>query len=567
VLQKYKIAACNKKQKSTVSLLDLYMRLIAISILLLILSGCTNSHSNKSEKTVFRYNEASGVTSLDPAFASNQANIWACNQLFNGLVSLNDGLIPQPCIAKSWTISPDGKTYSFILRDDVYFHSGAKFLKSRTVNASDFVYSFNRIIDPKVASPGSWIFNFIEQDTIKNLLNIQALNDTTLSIQLKESFPPFLGLLSSTYCSVVPHEAIEYYGKDFRKNPIGTGPFKFFKWFERSALVFHKNENYFEKDENGIRLPYLDAVMISFIPDKQSAFMEFLKGKIDLISGLDASYKDDLLNKNGSIKSKYKDKFKVLTSSYLNTEYLGFAIDLNQEDAKNPLNDLRIRKAINYAFDRGKMIRYLRNNMASPGSAGFVPIGSPGFNTASDYGYNFNPEKAKALLKEAGYPNGEGLPTITMSTTNSYQDLCEFIQGQLAEIGIKVKVEVNQAAQHRQMVSKHQLSWFRGSWIADYSDPENYLSLFYSKNKSPNGPNYTHFENAFFDTEYEAAMRIQNDSLRTIKYHHLDSIVMSEAPVVVLYYDKVLRLHQNNIDGLGINGMNLLTLKNVRKKN
>jgi peptide/nickel transport system substrate-binding protein len=170
-------------------------------------------------------------------------------------------------------------------------------------------------------------------------------------------------------------------------------------------------------------------------------------------------------------------------------------------------------------------------------------------------------------LKEAGYPNGEGLPTITMSTTNSYQDLCEFIQGQLAEIGIKVKVEVNQAAQHRQMVSKHQLSWFRGSWIADYSDPENYLSLFYSKNKSPNGPNYTHFENAFFDTEYEAAMRIQNDSLRTIKYHQLDSIIMSEAPVVVLYYDKVLRLHQNNIDGLGINGMNLLTLKNVRKKN
>lgn len=543
------------------------MRLIALSLFTLIIAGCSNPNSTKSKKTVFRYNESSGVTSLDPAFASNQANIWACNQLYNGLVSLNDQLIPEPCIAKSWSISPDGKTYSFILRSDVYFHSNKSLDKIRKVIANDFVYSFNRLVDPKVASPGSWIFNFIAQDSIKNALNVQAINDTLLAIQLKESYPPFLGLLSSTYCSVVPHEAVEYYGKDFRKNPVGTGPFKFFKWFERSALVFHKNEHYFEKDINGNELPYLDAVMISFIPDKQSAFMEFLKGKLDLISGLDASYKDDLLNKNGSIKSKYQNKFKVLTSAYLNTEYLGFAIELNEQTTSNPLNDIRIRKAINYAFDRDKMIRYLRNNMATPGIAGFVPNGSPGFNTPSNYGYNYNPDKAKSLLKEAGYPNGEGLPTITMSTTNSYQDLCEFIQGQLAEVGIKVKVEVNQAAQHRQMVSKHQLSWFRGSWIADYADPENYLSLFYSKNKSPNGPNYTHFDSKLYDTEYEAAMRIQNDSLRSIKYHQLDSIIMSEAPIVVLYYDKVLRLYQNNVEGLGINGMNLLTLKNVNKKN
>lgn len=543
------------------------MRLIALSVFLLIISGCGSPNSTNSNKSVFRYNEASGVTSLDPAFASNQANIWACNQLYNGLVSLNDDLIPEPCIAQSWSISPDGKTYTFILRNDVYFHTDTSITKNRKVVASDFVYSFNRIIDPKVASPGGWIFNFIEQDTLKNTLNIQAINDSVLTIRLTESFPPFLGLLSSTYCSVVPHEAVEHYGKDFRKNPVGTGAFKFFKWFERSALVFHKNENYFEKDENGITLPYLDAVMISFIPDKQSAFMEFLKGKLDLISGLDASYKDDLLNKNGSIKSKYLNKFKVLTSAYLNTEYLGFAIDLNNQTANNPLNDIRIRKAINYAFDRDKMIRYLRNNMATAGTAGFVPNGSPGFNTLSNYGYNFNPDKAKSLLKEAGYPNGEGLPTITMSTTNSYQDLCEFIQGQLAEVGIKVKVEVNQAAQHRQMVSKHQLSWFRGSWIADYADPENYLSLFYSKNKSPNGPNYTHFANKLFDSEYEATMRIQNDSLRSLKYHQLDSIIMSEAPIVVLYYDKVLRLYNNNVNGLGINGMNLLTLKKVKKRN
>ncbi len=544
------------------------MRLIYLVITFSLVISCKKSGFNTKGKTVFRYNESSGITSLDPAFASNQANIWACNQIFNGLVSLNDSLIPEPCIAKSWTISDDGKLYTFNLKNDVHFHPDKSLKANRKVVAEDFVFSFNRLIDPKIASPGSWIFNFIEKDTIKNILNVKAENDSTLTIRLKESFPPFLGLLSSVYCSVVPHEAIEKYGKDFRKKPIGTGPFLFFNWYERSALIFHKNDNYFERDSKGLRLPYLDAIMVSFIPDKQSAFLEFLKGKLDLISGLDASYKDDLLNKNGSVKTKYKDKFKVLTSSYLNTEYLGFALDLNNETKNNPLSNLKIRQAINYAFDRKKMIRYLRNNMATPGTSGFVPIGSPGFSQSSTtYGYNYNPEKAKQLLKEAGFPNGEGLPTITMSTTNSYQDLCEYIQGQLGEAGIKVKVEVNQAAQHRQMVSKHQLSWFRGSWIADYADPENYLSLFYSKNKSPNGPNYTHFESTLFDSEYEAAMRIQNDSLRSIKYHQLDSIVMSDAPIVVLYYDKVLRLHQNNVNGLGINGMNLLTLKRVKKDN
>jgi len=542
------------------------MRLIYLVITFSFLISCKKSGFNTNGKTVFRYNESSGITSLDPAFASNQANIWACNQIFNGLVSLNDSLIPEPCIAKSWMISNDGKLYRFNLKNDVYFHPDKSLRANRKVVAEDFVFSFNRLIDPKIASPGSWIFNFIEKDTIKNILNVEAENDSTLTIRLKESFPPFLGLLSSVYCSVVPHEAIEKYGKDFRKKPVGTGPFLFFNWYERSALIFHKNDNYFERDSRGVRLPYLDAIMVSFVPDKQSAFLEFLKGKLDLISGLDASYKDDLLNKNGSVKTKYKDKFKVLKSSYLNTEYLGFALDLNNETKNNPLSNLKIRQAINYAFDREKMIRYLRNNMATPGTSGFVPIGSPGFSQSStNYGYNYNPEKAKQLLKDAGFPNGEGLPTITMSTTNSYQDLCEYIQGQLGEAGIKVKVEVNQAAQHRQMVSKQQLSWFRGSWIADYADPENYLSLFYSKNKSPNGPNYTHFESTLFDSEYEAAMRIQNDSLRSIKYHQLDSIVMSEAPIVVLYYDKVLRLHQNNVNGLGINGMNLLTLKRVKK--
>ena len=292
------------------------MRKLILFLFLATFYSCGKSHLPTAGKTVFRYNESSGITSLDPAFASNQANIWACTQVYNGLVSLSDSLTIEPSIAKSWSISDDGRVYTFIIRRDVWFHDDPALKSKRVVTANDFVFSFNRIIDPVTASPGSWIFNFIEHDSVQNRLSIKAINDTLLTITLKKSFPPFLELLSSTYCSVVPHEAIAYYGKDFRKHPVGTGPFKYYNWFDREALILHKNNHYFEVDCQGNRLPYLDAVMVSFIPDKQSAFLEFLRGKLDFISGLDASYKDDLLTKDGRIKQKHLGKFKSLTSPY-----------------------------------------------------------------------------------------------------------------------------------------------------------------------------------------------------------------------------------------------------------
>jgi peptide/nickel transport system substrate-binding protein len=543
------------------------MRTIIYAFVIL-LAGCGNVSKNNSQKTVFRYNEAFGITSLDPAFSNNQSNIWACNHLFNGLVQLDDQSNAKPSIAHSWEVSEDGKTYLFHLRNDVFFQHDTLLKANRRVLASDFVYSFNRITNEKTASPGSWIFNFVEKDSSNVLTGVKSLNDSTLEIHLSTPFPPFIGLLSAAYCSVVPHEVVEFYGKDFRKHPIGTGPFKFDRWIERTALVLHKNENYFEFDANGNRLPYLDAVMISFINDKQSAFLEFLKGKLDLISGLDAGFKDDLLTPGGKMRTKYSGRFRMETAPYLNTEYLGFIMDPNVESMKgNPLNNIKIRQAISYGFDRKKMIAYLRNSMATPGTGGIIPPGTPGFTEAETYGFDYNPELAKKLLAEAGYPNGKGLPKITMSTTSSYQDLCEYIQGQLSEIGIKVNVEINQSAQHRQMVAKQQLAWFRASWIADYADGENYLSLFYSKNKAPAGPNYTHYSNKNFDLLYEKSLLTQNDSLRQGLYRAMDSTAMQDAPVVILYYDRVLRLVQNKVSGLTMNPLNLLNLKTVKINN
>ena len=141
------------------------------------------------------------------------------------------------------------------------------------------------------------------------------------------------------------------------------------------------------------------------------------------------------------------------------------------------------------------MIRYLRNNIGTPGFNGMIPKGLPGYDSLHVIGYDYQPEKAKALLKQAGYPDGAGLPDIVLSTTSSYLDLCKSMQQQLSEIGIKIRIDLTPPATLRELIAQSKLPFFRGSWIADYPDAENYLSLFYSKNFCPQGPNYTHFSN------------------------------------------------------------------------
>ncbi|RYD86810.1 MAG: ABC transporter substrate-binding protein, partial [Sphingobacteriales bacterium] len=372
-----------------------------------------------------------------------------------------------------------------------------------------------------------------------------AVNDTTFIIKLKQPFPPLLSLLTAQYGSVVPHEVVEYYGKDYRVHPIGTGPFKFKYWKEREVLVLLKNENYWEKDSAGNRLPYLDAIKATFISDKQTAFMEFIKGDIDFFNGIDGSYRDDVLTKSGKLTKKYKDKFVMNTRPYLNTEYLGMLVDTTIAITKHsPLRLLKVRQAINYAIDRKKMIKYLRNNMGTPGYAGFIPKGMPGFDDKLVKGYSYDPDKARSLLAKCGYTNGKSMPEIVLNTTTTYRDLIEYIQGQLAAVGIKARVEINQTASLRELVAKNSVNFFRGQWIADYPDGENYLSVFYSKNKIPFGPNYTGFNNKQFDKLFEQTYRETNDSLRYALYRKMDNIVMQQSPVVVLYYDKLVNFYQ-----------------------
>ncbi len=533
-----------------------------LSLALLIVNSISCSGPTDTHKQVFTYNETTGIASLDPAFAKNQSTMWADHQLYNSLVEVDSNLNIVPSLAKRWEISSDRKTYTFYLRDSIYFHPNEVIgNKPRKLVAYDVEYSLKRITDPSVASSGAWIFN----GRIDSAGGFKALNDSMFQVRLQRPFHPILGILSMQYCSIVPHEVVEKYGKDFRSHPCGTGPFKFKEWVEGQALILHKNEHYWEKDEQGKQLPYLDAVKVSFYDNKATEFLQFRQEKLSFINDIDPSFKDELLSKKGELREAWKNKVTLNKHPYLNVEYLGILVDSRNSITKgSPLSDKKIRQAINYAIDRQKLVLYLRNSIGIPANAGFVPGGLPSRNTELVKGYGYNPQKAIDLLNEAGYFKNYRGYTIRLTTIPIYSDIASFIAKELENIGMKVNVEVVQKSLLLEQTSKSRAAFFRGSWIADYPDAENYMAVFYSKNPAP--PNYTRYSNPEFDKLYELGLAETNDSLRYGLYRQMDQLVINDAPVVPIWYDMVIHFVQPGITGFKPNALNLLELRRVRVK-
>ena len=524
-------------------------------------SSCNNKQQDNGN--IFRYNQIGGLESLDPAFAKNLAIMWGVNFIYNTLLEVDSNMRIVPSIARSWEVSPDGLHYTFHLRNDVYFQNNAAFPegKGRRMIAADVVYSFERLVNPATASAGAWIFN----DRIREEQPFEAPNDSTFVLHLKTPFRPLKEILTMPYCSIVPREVVAKWGKDFRNHPCGTGPFQFQYWDEGNTLVLHKNEHYWEKDEHGIPLPYLDGVQVSFHETRAIEFLLFQQGKLDFINGIDGSMKDIILTKKGVLKETLQKKFNLRKSVYLNTEYLGILVDTNNTLLRNnPLKQTQVRQAINYAIDRQKIVTYFRNGVGIPANRGFIPIGMPGTENKLPYGYPYDPGKAIQLLADAGFPNGKGLPVITLLSPETHADICNFIASELKNIGISVQIQVMQPGLLRQMMSRSQAPFFKAQWIADYPDAETYLAFFYSRLPAP--PNYTRFSYPLFDRWYEASLQAENDSMRFQLYAKMDSLVSSLAPVVPLFYDEMLHFTQKNITGLQSNALNMIDLKRVKKQ-
>ena len=541
---------------------NLRFTILYLSLFALIFSCDTAPKHSKLK--IFKYNQVS-CRSADPADAGSQGVIWVVNQVFNGLVQMDDKMNIKPCLAKYWEVDPSGKQYKFHLRTNVNFHDDESFEGGigRKMTAHDFVYSFNRIIDPKTSSVGAWVFNgkVTKEDPFV------AVNDSVFQINLLQPFPPFLGMLGMQYCSVVPKEAVDFYGRDFPKHPIGTGPFRFKKWDEGKKMYLVKNKSYWERYGND-SLPYLDAIKITFIQDKHTELMAFLKGDLDFLTSIDPSIKDELLTIKGDLRPEFEDKLIFNKLPYLNTEYLGFMTDPSIKKDVNgksleghPVFNKKVRQAIAHAIDKDEIVKFLRNSIGTPAHHGFIPPVMYGDMEYTWKGFNYDPNIAMKLLAEAGYPNGKGIPKIDMFVEHGAQDVCTAIHGQLKKIGIDINLVPTNKSFIKAEREKSTLICFYGQWIMDYPDPETFLTCFYGEN--PSSPNFTRYQNPAFDLKYEASINTLDDYSRMKLYMDLDSMSTYDAPLIPIYYDQIVNFTHAHVQGLSVTPSKLLSLKYV----
>lgn len=555
---------------------------IGLVICCFFIHSCVGQKPTPSESTTtFCYNEPDGLLSLDPAQASYRSALWTSSHLFNGLVELDSTLQIVPCIARSWTVDPAGIEWTFTLRSDVWFHPNPCFGRNNTrkVIAQDVKYSLERICDARTKSTGLWAFRttiygaaeFHQQSREGKFGSIQGIfveNDSTLKIRLTKPFAPFLAVLTMPYGSIIPREAIEAYGADYGRHPVGTGPFMFSTWNQDRELTLIRNPQYFKVDNSGSQLPYLESIRISFLRDPKNEFLEFVAGQFDLVSNVDESFVSTVFEPNGQLRPPY-NRFGLIRKAANTVEYYGILMDTSLSAGRtSPLAQNRlIRQALNYAVDRHRIVAYLLSGRGQPAINGVLPPAMPGFSDTIK-GYRYDPDRARRLLAQAGYPNGKGLPQLLLQLGNSQRtaSIAEAIQAQWKEIGLNVELRQVDFPQHLSMVRAGDLALWRTSWIGDYPDPENFLALFIHSNISPNGPNTTRIDRRDLDSLYAQALSPKlTFEQRSALYHRMEQIVVEEAPWVFLYYHVVQRIYNPNVRGLTLDGSDRLILEHVFK--
>ncbi|MBL7128430.1 MAG: ABC transporter substrate-binding protein [Ignavibacteria bacterium] len=558
---------------------------LLLSLALLIFINFSCSTDENADNKIFNLNVNVGIETLEPVMSNSTQTIWALSLCMEGLVTFDKENKITPLLAKNWTISEDALTYTFNLKTNVKYYDDDCFTetggKGRAVTAQDFKYCLERVNDPNTKSRGLWVFRdkikgapeFIKSrsdesnNKIKEITGIKVINDSTLQIELIEPFAPFLSLLTMSYGFVYPREAVEYYKDDFFKHPVGTGPFKFVKWDIDKELIFEKNKDYWDKDEEGNQLPYLDGVRFTFTKSLETEFLDFTQNKYDYHNPSSETF-GQITDDEGNLLDLENKSSELIRQPWLNTVYY-----IMMQTTKLPggmgspfINNKKLRQALNYGVDRKKIVRFVLKNRGFPAENGPLPIGIPGFDE-NIKGYTYDKAKAKLLLVEAGYPDGNGLYlTLVIGNDEIQQAIAIAIQEQMKELGVNIKLEQLMQATVLSKQQDGEFTFSRANWGADYFDPENFMALFYSKNLVPFGPNKTGYSNPRIDELYEQANKLTDFNERKKIYDEMQQIVIDDAAWLFIYYNQQVYLLHKNIEGFYLDGLNIIKLKHTKKR-
>ncbi|MEW6408697.1 MAG: ABC transporter substrate-binding protein, partial [Nitrospirota bacterium] len=455
-------------------------------------------------------------TTLDPAFIVDVTGGNISAKIFNGLVRFDERLNIIPDIAGSWYISKDGRVYTFKLK------KGVRFANGREVEAGDFKYSFERILNPGTRSPNTWVLEAIlgakeyMNGKIAEVSGIKVIDRYTLRLITREPFMPFMGLLAMTAAYVVPKEEIERLGAEFSRYPSGTGPFKISEWRQSQWLRLVVNDSYFEGRAK------IKGIIYRIIPEDLTAIAEFETGRLDAI-GIPASEFRRYMSDN-----RWKDK--ILSGVGMNTYYLG--LNCSRRPFDNPV----VRRAVAYAIDRKKILDTVYQGRGQLAESVIPPmllrIRSSEFRVRS---YKYDPEMARRLLKEAGYPEGLRIK-IYITADQEVLDIVEVIQHYLKEAGIYAEIRSLEWSAYKEALNKGEPDAFWLSWWADYPDPENFLfPVFHSSNWGAAG-NRTRFKNTEVDKLIEKAQKAVDVKMRYKLYRDAELRIIEQVPWVFFWH-------------------------------
>lgn len=526
---------------------------------------------------VFNTNETEEIRSIFPLSLSQASAHRIANQVYQGLVRLDvQDLSVRPCLAESWEVDPEGKVYTFHLRKYARFHDDPCFPdgEGRPLTAGDVAYCFTQLCTNRPDNQLFWLFQDHVAGANEHYLatanggngavkGIEVLDEHTLRITLEHPMPTFLQVLAHQGCWIFPKEADERYGEEMTYKAVGTGPFRLRTFRRGEVVILERNDRYWEVDTFGNPLPYLDAVRITLGSDKDKELEQFRRGVLTAISDVPGG----LVAVADSIDPLTGERrFLVRSMPGLSTQFYGF------NSTRPPFDDIRVRKAFTMAIDKRFIVDSVLLGSATPALGGFVAPGMNGYPYGSVKGIAYDPDRARDLLAEAGYPNGEGFPSMVLQVNNNDVNQVRVsiaLQDMIGDVlGIPVAASMMPSDQLFDRVERNQADLWREGWIADFPDPENFLAVFFGKNAAasldePSFLNTTRYKDRVFDSLFTAASSMKDVEKRMQLLAAADQRMIADAVVLPLYHVSAVRLEQLYVRGFPMNPMDHRDLGSV----
>ncbi|WP_088009120.1 ABC transporter substrate-binding protein [Indiicoccus explosivorum] len=506
--------------------------LAAVSVSALALGACAGEEAEgeataAAAQETFIFARGGDAVSLDPSEVTDSESENVSQSILETLTTFEEGSTKvAPMLATEWTESEDGLTYTFELREDVVFHDGTEF------TAEDVVYNFERWANGSAEDFPMYgnVFGGYAGDEEHDFASVEALDANTVEFTLTKTQPTFLKDLALTPFSISSPEAIEEHGEEYGSNPVGTGPFIFEEWKRNDRIVLTKNEDYWLDGH-----PKVEQVIFRTIPENSARLNALLSGEVDMIDGVDPENIQQI---------KDNPELKLYSRPPLNIGYLGMTV------TREPFDDPLVRRALSHAVDKEAMIDAFFGGQAIP-AKNPIPPAVEGYNDDIDP-YPYDPEKAKELLAEAGYPDGFEMELFAMPVARPYMPdaarVAEYLQSSFADIGVTAEIVTFEWATYLEKAKNGEADAFLLGWTGTNGDADDFIySLWHGDNIG--SLNSTHYDNPELNAILEEARTITDQERRNELYRQAQEIMHEDAPIIPLVHTSPALAAKKSVTG------------------